>query len=111
MDSDDIMKPKRLELQFNFMNNNLDKVILGGQCEIMNEKSKKIMYTTNHPKKITKKYIKGNKNKHWFINHPTVMYKKSIILDVGGYNNSLYKHAEDMDLWFKLIKKGKQKYF
>ena len=106
MDADDIMKPKRLELQYNYMMKNLKVVILGGQCEIMNEKSKKITYTTNHPKKITKNDIKTNKNKHWFINHPTVMYKKSVILGVGGYNNNLYKHAEDMDLWFKLIKKG-----
>ena len=36
--------------------------------------------------------------------HPTVMYKKDIILSVGGYNENL-KRAQDYDLWIRL--KGK----
>ena len=46
MDSDDIMKLDRIEKQYNFMSKNNDCVVLGGQCEMMNEVSKKIFYTT-----------------------------------------------------------------
>ena len=106
MDADDIMKPKRLELQYNHMIANPSIHILGGQCEMMDEHTKKIKYKTKHPYEISKKYLQSNINTHWFVNHPTVMFKKSIIMEVGGYKETLRGHAEDVHLWLKLIKKG-----
>ncbi len=35
------------------------------------------------------------------LNHPAVMYRKSAVLDVGGYDDVLY--FEDYHLWLKLI--------
>lgn len=108
MDSDDVMKPNRIELQYNYMQKNTKCVLLGGQCDIMDEKTKKIKYTTKHPRYIDKAFLKQNidKLKCWFINHPTVMYKKSIILEAGGYNVDLIGHSEDTYLWIELLKKG-----
>ena len=34
------------------------------------------------------------------------MYRKSIILKVGGYNQSLRGHSEDMYLWLSLLRHG-----
>ena len=34
------------------------------------------------------------------------MYKKSIILEAGGYNVDLIGHSEDTYLWIELLKKG-----
>ena len=106
MDADDIMKPNRLQLQWQILTQYPDIVVLGGQCEIMNERTRIINYTTSHPKIITKDYVKRNSQKHWWINHPTVMYRKSIILKVGGYNQSLQGHSEDMYLWLSLLRQG-----
>lgn len=108
MDSDDIMKLDRIEKQYNFMLENNDCVVLGGQCEIMDEKTKKIKYTTSHPIIITKKYLKSciKYNKFWFMNHPTVMYKKDIIVKCGSYNQKLIGHSEDTYLWINIIKNG-----
>tara|TARA_X000000368_G_C23030108_1_gene712123 strand:- start:1370 stop:2044 length:675 start_codon:yes stop_codon:yes gene_type:complete len=108
MDSDDIMKPNRIELQYNFMIKNKKCVVVGGQCDIMDEKTKKIKYTTKHPRYIDKEFLKQNieKLKYWFINHPTVMYKKPIVLEAGSYNTDLIGHSEDTYLWIQILKKG-----
>lgn len=59
--------------------------------------------------------ILGNSNlptksediKHWidkgvpYIAHPTTVIKKSVLFDVGGYDE-LYKCSEDYDLWLKI---------
>ena len=105
MDSDDIMNLDRLQKQYNYMINNKDCVILGGQCEIMDEKTKKIKYRTKHDLIVTKNKLKKDK-KTWFINHPTVMYKKDIIIKCGSYNKDLKGHAEDTYLWIQILKNG-----
>jgi len=107
MDSDDIMKHDRLTKQYDYMIKHPQCTVLGGQCEMMNENTKKINYTTNHPNIITKEYLKQYK-KIWFANHPTVMYRKKIILDIGPYDIHLKGHSEDTYLWLQLIKKGYQ---
>lgn len=105
MDSDDIMKHDRLEKQYNYMVNNDKCAVLGGQCEMMNESTKKINYVTKHRNVITKTFLKHEKP-GWFINHPTVMYKKDIIMNIGPYNEALKGHSEDTYLWIELIKNG-----
>ena len=74
------------------------------------KKQKKIIYTTKHPKIISKKWVKNNRKCHWWINHPTVMFRKKYILEVGAYSQKLHRHAEDIHLWIKLMKKDHNLY-
>ena len=37
-----------------------------------------------------------------FIAHPSVMYRKEVFYKAGGYR-SLYPHAEDYDLWIRMM--------
>src|SRR5699024_7320381 len=37
-------------------------------------------------------------------NHPTVMYKKREVLDVGGYGD--YRRNQDLDLFVRMLNKG-----
>jgi glycosyltransferase involved in cell wall biosynthesis len=37
--------------------------------------------------------------------HPGVMYRKSDVLDAGGYNETL-KRSEDIELWLKMARRG-----
>jgi glycosyltransferase involved in cell wall biosynthesis len=95
MDADDIMLPDRLVKQYNYLiNNNVD--IVGGQLEYMNDSNK-----TNHPLIITKEIPI---NSIWFINHPTVMFKKDKIVKIGLYQEEPEFIAEDYELWTRSLK-------
>lgn len=97
MDSDDIMDRYRLEKQYEyFQKNEVD--ILGGQLKIIGSEQ-----ITNHPKVVSKDLpIKTN----WFINHPTVMFKKDKITEIGGYLDRPEYLAEDYELWTRSLKNG-----
>lgn len=97
MDADDIAYNYRLEKQYNFLEHNNEIGVLGTQA-ISNGKFFK--YKIVHP---TSDYL--IKWKLFFSNpivHPSVMYHKTLIESIGGYNeNRLY--GQDYDLWVRLI--------
>ncbi len=93
MDSDDIMHSERLYKQYKYITDN-DVDILGGQIIINNKEA------TSHPAIITKKIAA---NSTWFINHPTVMFKKDKILSIGGYKDEPVYLAEDYELWLRCL--------
>lgn len=95
MDGDDIMFPDRLEKQYKyFTSNTVD--ILGCQMQLFGD----LNFTTNHPPAIPSNIINYI---DWFINHPSVMYRKSTILEIGGYNTD-YDGCEDLELWCRSLK-------
>lgn len=95
MDSDDIMIYDRLQKQRDYMLSNKDVDILGGQIYVFPHN-----YSTNHQKLVTKQLALSSQ---WFINHPTVMFKKDKILNIGGYREYPELFAEDYDLWIKCL--------
>lgn len=101
MDTDDICHPQRFEKQLNVMKS--------AQIDVCGSWVSEFHKTpTNYTA------LRMTEEEHGDIirisrfrnpmNHPTVMYQKSAILDVGGYDNVLY--FEDYHLWLKLIKRG-----
>jgi len=112
MDSDDIMMPTRIQKQVEFMEKNQDIKICGGQVQMFNKKQ--LLSRTNHPT-ITWDEFKINKP-HWFINHPTVCYRKSCVLEVGNYDNIFREKngnddlSHDFDLQMRMLKKYGQIY-
>jgi hypothetical protein len=58
---------------------------------------------SNHPSITWDEYKESPK--HWFINHPTVCYRKQAILDVGNYNEDLHLMSEDFELELRMLKK------
>ena len=103
MDSDDIMFPNRIMDQLEFMKEHEDCVICGAQVDAFYEN---IDYAQpgSHHKTITWEEFK-EKKPHWFINHPTVCYKKSAVLAAGNYDPKLTKMAEDFDLELRMLRK------
>lgn len=101
MDSDDIMVPERIQKQVEFMDNNPDIAICGGQIHMFHDNFK-IVNTTNHPTITIEEYSK--KPNHWFINHPTVCYRKHCVLKAGNYDKHLREMAEDFDLELRMLK-------
>jgi len=98
IDADDIADPKRLEKQFYIIDNN-EYDVVGSNLLYIDENGNTLgekKYPEND-KDIRKQfYYKST------IAHPSVIYKKEAILDVGGYMNG--KVSEDYDLWMRLMR-------
>jgi hypothetical protein len=102
MDSDDIMVENRIQTQMDYMNNNPDVQICGGQISMFKENINRIVSVTNH-KSITLNEFK-QKPIHWIVNHPTLCFRKKAILDIGNYNVDFNK-IEDFELMLRILKK------
>lgn len=103
MDSDDIMERDRIIQQLNFMRSNPHVHICGGQIRMFNDGG--TLGTTSHKSLYWDDYKKNPS--HWFINHPTVCYRKQSVLEVGNYNRNLNRMTEDFDLELRMLKKYK----
>jgi glycosyltransferase involved in cell wall biosynthesis len=100
MDADDISLPTRLEEQFNFLKSNQDYILCGASFKIIG-KQEEVFFPENH------EAIKlGLLNRNCIL-HPSVMLKKSVLLELETIYNSNMEPAEDYDLWVRLINKGK----
>ena len=100
MDTDDICMLDRFEKQIKFFENN-DVDIIGSYCIEVDEYGDR---GNLRKMPLTYKDIYDNLFTCPLI-HPTVMFKKSIIEKVGGYDKALTRR-QDYDLWFKCAKAG-----
>jgi len=104
MDSDDIMHPMRIQKQMEFMDNNVDSMLCGTQIQMITDKKEK-MGKTNHPEIIIlEDFIQTPR--HWFMNHPTICFRKNAILEIGNYNGKQTPDwiLEDFELGLKVLK-------
>ena len=107
LDSDDIAYPQRLQKQLEYLEANPNVNLIGTGLKYYVNQGNNLWCASNdvviHPPVITKDVAK---NSNWFVNHPTVLYKKSEILSIGGYREDLRGLPEDFDLWLRMIKNG-----
>lgn len=94
-DSDDKCLPDRFEKQLNYFKNNPDVVLLGGQIEEYDQNMESSLGIRKVPLDLTsiKRFIKLRSP----FNHQTVIYKRDIVLKLGGY--PLFENSEDYALW------------
>lgn len=97
MDADDISTPDRLEKQVNFMEKNSYISVLGTSYNIIDEQGM-IVKSVRPP--LSNDRIKKQLKYRNPICHPSVMYKRRVIVNAGGYMGGIY--AEDYDLWLRL---------
>ena len=102
MDTDDICKPDRFEKQIQFIQKNPEMVLFGGQVLEFNESIEDADIIKSVP--TTPEAIKKFSLSRCPFNHMTVAYKKSVILELGGYQHHLY--MEDYNLWLRVIGNG-----
>jgi hypothetical protein len=110
MDSDDIMMPDRMEKQIAFMNMHPTVQLCGTNVQMFTMDDlcvKTVVNETHHPQTMTWTELYQSKNP-WYMNNPTLCYRKSAILAVGGYRTNdsriLYL-SEDYDLLARVLKK------
>lgn len=101
IDADDIANIDRLDNQINFLNENLDVVMVGGQIDFLyNDKSIKAQKMPLDNDSI----LQGLRQGRFPICHPAIAFRKNIALDVGLY--SVTKVGEDLDFFLKMSEKG-----
>jgi glycosyltransferase involved in cell wall biosynthesis len=97
MDGDDIALPDRLLRQVNFMMANPNVTVLGSDYEFIDAEGQ-CLNLVKMPKddiSIRKELLKANP-----FCHPSVMYRRQSVIDIGGYLGGTY--AQDYDLWCRL---------
>lgn len=102
MDSDDIARPNRFELQVKFFNEHPDIDILGGAIHEIDEMGNDLCdryYPLDHSS-VSKSICKANP-----IAHPTVMIRKRVF-DSGLKYNERFRTNQDLALWFDCLLAG-----
>ncbi len=102
MDADDISTPDRFEKQISYMAAHPEIAVLGGQISEFIGNEDNIVGYRNVPldPDECRKYYQDRDP----LNHMTVMFRKSAVLDAGNYQT--WHLDEDTYLWGRLLKKG-----
>ena len=96
MDADDVSFPQRLEIQYNYMKAHAEVAVCGTWVELY--ESPAIVWKTSETAE------KANCSAFFesCFHHPTVMIRKSVLDQFGGYDESI-QFAQDCHLWSRLV--------
>lgn len=100
MDADDRCHPERFEKQVGFLEENRSVAVVGtGYLRVDDIRDEN--YARKYPKENKK--IRKDMSKYIPLSHSSVMFRKSAIESVGGYDEDLSDHEhEDLDLWIRV---------
>lgn len=104
MDADDIMLPNRIERQIAFIKENADVAIAGTFVHYINNdgtiigKQQSPYITRDHVEELVQR------NKLVGFTHPSVIMRKSVVKEVGGYRGEFWP-ADDIDLWNRIVER------
>lgn len=101
MDSDDISAPDRIEKQLKALKTHKVDIVGSNVIEFVGDitNTKK----TREVPKENEDIVKFAKNRSPF-NHPSVMYKKTAVINAGFYED--YRYFEDYNLWVTMLHMG-----
>lgn len=102
MDTDDISLENRCELQVNEFKKNPQLTIVGCIINEFYDTPNNIVSSRVVPE--THEEILEFSRKRSPFNHPTVMYKKTDVLECGGYRD--INRKEDIDLFVRMLNRG-----
>ena len=105
MDTDDISIPNRFEKQLKAFENNYIDICSSWVSEFDSDENEIISYR-KLPEKHNEIIVYSKMRSP--INHPAVMYKKSIVEKAGGYKHMLW--MEDYYLWARMLLSGAKFY-
>lgn len=99
MDADDIALPSRFSKQIEALDARPEIGLLAGAYQLIDERDRPIATLTqpNDHDALVEIMLSGRNP----ICHPLVMFRKSVIEHVGGYDASMYP-SDDLDLWLRM---------
>lgn len=100
MDGDDIARHDRFEKQLSFLENNIDYIVCGSNYKIIG--SNQEIQLPEHYEQIKMELLET-----CCIAHPSVMFRKSVLIDNGLQYDHQREPAEDYALWIRLVFLGK----
>lgn len=102
MDTDDISIAERCEIQIQKFIENSELSIVGSNIDEFYDNPDEIVSSRIVPTKH-KDILKFSKRRNPF-NHPSVMYKKSDVIEQGGYGD--FRRNQDLDLFVRMLNNG-----
>jgi glycosyltransferase involved in cell wall biosynthesis len=101
MDADDVAAPERLELQYDFLRQNPEIVLVGSNVELIDSEGRSLgkRSVITGPENIRRVFFYYGPHRH-----PTTMFRKEAVESIGGYRD--YLVCQDIDLYFRLILSG-----
>lgn len=106
MDTDDISKPDRCEKQLKVFEENPDFSIVGSWVDEFHSNPEEVISTRAVPETSEKIYNFAKKRSAF--NHPVVMYRKSKVLEYGGYSD--LRRNQDVDMFGRMLFNGCKAY-
>ena len=97
-DADDVSLPNRFEEQVRYFEGHPEVVLLGTSVYLIDENEKIVGKRIVLAKPSIKDLFKEN-----HFNHGSVMFKKEIVNQLGGYNE-LIRYSQDYELWLRITK-------
>lgn len=107
VDCDDITLPGRFAAQWQVMNAAPEIDVLGTALNYYLQRPDgawTIGPLARHPEVISRDIALRSR---WFMNHGTVMYRRSTLRAVGMYDPALRGRSEDFELWIRLLRNGR----
>ncbi|WP_225207659.1 glycosyltransferase [Novosphingobium huizhouense] len=101
MDADDVCLPERFARQTAFLDAHPEVGVLGTWTEDIDESgAPHRILARDHPC-THEAFLEAVELGLPLICHPAVMYRRDVVLSVGGYHRA-FRHCEDLDLWLRL---------
>jgi glycosyltransferase involved in cell wall biosynthesis len=103
-DADDVCYPNRLQVQYDFMQRHPEYQVVGSAADYMDVDGHHLF--TQEPAAFSDSQLQHLKYDVCPFIHSTVLYKKDMVLNNGGYNELAYTF-EDHFLWVQILKDQK----
>lgn len=102
LDADDVALPHRLTAQLAYLDSNPNVMAVGSAIELMDAGGRSLG-TRRYP--VGKEMATLGLLDGCTLAHPAVMMRKGAVQKVGAYREC-FRHAEDYDLWLRVIELG-----
>ena len=103
LDADDIAHPRRFAAEVQYLNSNPDVGLVGTWSNFIDDADLKV--GSSHPPVSHKKLIKQLAKRDPIV-HSSVMFRRQIAIEIGGYDSS-YVYAQDFNLIIEFAKRSK----
>ncbi len=103
MDQDDICEPNRLAVQIAEFANRPSLAVLGSSATLIDQDSSVIGFRSvvTGPRRVALSLLWRNQ-----LIHPAVAFRRSLVMELGGYDPRSSPIFEDYDLWLRVVGRG-----
>lgn len=105
IDADDVMLPHRLERQLQAIQSDPDVILWGAYAYQIDESGHQIGFMEHGPTTRAEFYRQIEACEPVFILNPTIILRRDVALDLGGFNEKLVA-AGDEELWSRMRTRG-----